>query len=97
MDQVAAYPFTREQFDHELAAAITDWASLPELAAAWEDWDDDSRLGLLLDWPVIEERTARVLALEATLTPGDDRATQLRRLRDLVDQNRPTLARLRPC
>jgi len=55
MDQVAAYPFTREQFDHELAAAITDWASLPELAAAWEDWDDDSRLGLLLDWPVIEE------------------------------------------
>jgi hypothetical protein len=95
MDKVASHPLAADQIDREIAVALEDWASLPQMEDEWDEWDDDSRFSFLVDWPVIEERTARVLALEASFLPGDDRVDRVRMLRDLVERNRPVLARLR--
>lgn len=89
MAQVTTNFTPLDRFERQLATAIGDWEQLPEMAAEWHEWDIDSRMDFLTDWPVVEERTARLLALEASLSPDDDRTMQLRAFRALVARNRP--------
>lgn len=83
-----------DHFERRLATAIGDWEQLPEMAAEWGEWDIDSRMDFLTDWPVVEGRTARLLAMESLFAPDDDRAVRLRELRALVERNRPILETL---
>lgn len=95
MDHVGSYPFSDDQIDREIAIAIEEWEALPELAGEWDTWDDDSWFSFFLDWPVVEERTARLLAVATHLPPHDARVARLRLLREIVDRNRPILQELR--
>lgn len=70
---------------------MEDWESLQEMATEWPEWDRGSRMDFLTDWPVVEDRTARLLGLEKTLPPGDPRRAKLRELRETVTRNRPIL------
>lgn len=54
----------------------------------------DEQFYYVINWPVTEERTHRLLAMEATLLRDDERAVKVRELRALVERNRPTLERL---
>ena len=94
MAQITTNFTTLDRFERRLATAIGDWEQLPEMAAEWHEWDIDSRMDFLTDWPVVEGRTARLLALESSLAPDDDRAVRLRALRALVERNRPILEEL---
>ncbi|MDQ2787109.1 MAG: hypothetical protein M3Y58_19130 [Chloroflexota bacterium] len=94
MAQVTNNLTTLDYFERRLATAVGDWEQLPDMAAEWHEWDSDSRMDFLTDWPVTEERTARLLAMESSLAPDDDRAVRLRALRGLVARNRPILEEL---
>lgn len=94
MAQVTKNPTALNHFERRLATAIGDWEQLPAMAAEWGNWDIDSRMDFLTDWPVVEERTSALLHIEAALPPDDPRAVKLRELRVLVARNRPILAEL---
>lgn len=83
-----------DYFERRLATAIGDWEQLPEMAAEWGKWDSDSRMDFLTDWPVVEGRTAQLLAMESSFAPDDDRAIRLRERRTRVERNRPILEEL---
>ncbi len=91
MAQVTTQHTDRDLFDWDLSVTVGYWQGLPEMATEWFAWDIDSRMDFLTDWPVTEERTARLLAMEATLPPNDERVMKLRALRALVERNRPIL------
>jgi len=94
MAQVTTQQTDYDLFAWDLSVATGDWEQLPEMAAEWGDWDIDSRMDFLTDWPVVEGRTARLLAMEASLAPDDNRALRLRDLCALVERNRPILEEL---
>jgi len=94
MAQVTTQHTDQDLFDWDLSTTKGYWESLPEMATEWHEWDIDSRMDFLTDWPVTEERTARLLAMEVSLAPNDERAVRLRALRALVSRNRPILEEL---
>ncbi|MGI8691088.1 MAG: hypothetical protein ACR2M3_21110 [Thermomicrobiales bacterium] len=94
MAQVTTQQTDYDLFAWDLSVATGDWEQLPEMAAEWHEWDIDSRMDFLTDWPVTEERTARLLAMEVLFASDDDRAVRLRALRALVERNRPILEEL---
>src|SRR5437762_10054538 len=80
--------------DREIATVIGRWEDVSDVAAEWGAMSEDEQFYYFIDWPVTEEWTERLLAMEATLSPDDERAIKLRALRALVARNRPTLERL---
>ena len=94
MAQVTKNLTALDHFERRLATAIGDWEQLPEMAAEWGDWDIDSQMDFLTDWPVVEERTSALLHMEAALPPNDARVVKLRALRVLVERSRPILEEL---
>jgi hypothetical protein len=91
MAQVTTPQAVDDLFEWGFPITTDDWESLPEMAAEWPTWDIESRMDFLTDWPVVEERTQRLLDLERTLPTGDKRRVKLRRLRATVDRNRSVL------
>jgi len=59
MAQVTTQHTDQDLFDWDLSTTKGYWESLPEMATEWHEWDIDSRMDFLTDWPVTEERTAR--------------------------------------
>ncbi len=94
MAEMTAKLAIMDRFGRRLATAIGDWEQLPEMAADWAEWDIDSRMDFLTDWPVVEERTASLLAMETSLPADDVRRARLRELRALMQTNRPILEQL---
>ena len=94
MAQVTTQHTDQDLFDWDLSTTEGYWESLPEMAAEWHEWGIDSRMDFLTDWPVTEERTVRLLTMEASFALDDDRAVRLRALRALVERNRPILTEL---
>jgi hypothetical protein len=94
MAQMTVTSTTMDRFEQRLEAAIGDWEQLPEMVAEWAEWDIESRMDFLTDWPIAEERTATLLAMETSLSSNDERKTRLCELRALVERNRPILEQL---
>ncbi|MCC7107069.1 MAG: hypothetical protein IT307_18210 [Chloroflexi bacterium] len=67
---------------------------MPELAAEWDDWDENSQLDFIFDWPISRERLTRVrrLAEAGKLTP--EQQTRFEYVLRLVAEHGPTLERL---
>jgi len=84
----------RASFSRRLELVTRNWEGLIPLAAEWHEWDLNSRMDFLTDWPVTESYTELLLAMETTLPPDDARTAKLRALRALIDQNRPILEEL---
>ncbi len=94
MAQVTPHWTTLSGIDRDIAIAIGDWEDVADTAAEWDTWNADEQSVYFIDWPVVEERTARLLALEKTLPPDDPRRAKLRELRTAMERNRPILERL---
>jgi hypothetical protein len=94
MAQVTPHWTTLSGIDRDIAIAIGDWEDVADVATEWDALTDDQRFDFFIDWPVVEERTARLLALEETLPPDDPRLAKLRELYVVMERNRPVLERL---
>ena len=94
MAQVAQDPQLRSRIEHYLDYLTNQWEGIPELAAEWEDWDQDSRLTFVLNWGVPADRLHQLQgwAAQGLLTPGQH--ARYDGLLQLVERNRPTLERL---
>ena len=56
MAQVAQDLELRQRIEHSLAYLLREWAGLPDLAAEWDEWDEDSKLDFVIDWGVPADR-----------------------------------------
>ena len=94
MAQVAQDPRLRGRIEHYLEYLSSQWEGVPELAAEWDEWDQDSRLTFILNWGVPADRLHCLTqwAAAGLLTP--DQSDRYDRLMRLVEQHGPTLRRL---
>jgi hypothetical protein len=80
--------------DRSLDYLLAEWQAMPEIAAAWESWDEHDRLVFVVDWPVFDDRLNR---LRATVERGvltTEQWSRYRELERLVERYRPLLDRL---
>ena len=84
----------RERVDGFLDYLFQQWANVPEQAADWNEWDEDSKVDFILDWPICEDRLQQLrrYADEGMLMP--EQTAQYRKLLRLVSRNRPVLERM---
>jgi hypothetical protein len=94
MAQVTATPTDHISFDWLCKYVADQWGQLPELAAKWHEWDIESRMNFLTDWPVAESYTEILLAREGTARLSAHDAAKVREVRTLVERNRPILEQL---
>ena len=60
MAQVVRQPRSPSLIDKDLANLLGFWRAVPELQAEWPEWDQNSRLDLIHDWPIERETLQRV-------------------------------------
>jgi hypothetical protein len=94
MAQVKSDRTTRSSLERDVAIAMSNWEDVSWVAAEWTRWSEETQLDYFIDWPVVEERTQRLLAMESTLPEDDERTAKLRLLRALVERNRPLVERM---
>jgi hypothetical protein len=94
MAQVAQDSRLREWIEDFLDYVHKRWNMIPELAAEWDEWDEDSRTDFALDWPICEDRLQQLQgwAEQGLMTPTQ--RARYDELLKLVAANRPTLERL---
>ncbi len=93
MAQVAQDPQLRDRIDHFLTYLAQTWASIPALAAEWDEWDEHSRFVFTIDWPVCEDRLHQLQqwAEQGVLTP--EQHARYDALMTLAAEHRPVLGR----
>ncbi|MBA2596717.1 MAG: hypothetical protein H0V00_08860 [Chloroflexia bacterium] len=80
--------------DKSLDYLMSNWDDIPEIAADWDNWDEDDRLDFVLEWPLREDRLHQ---LQRWQIDGNLSASQLQRfaeLEELIERNTPTLGHL---
>ena len=94
MAQVANAAELRARIDHYLDYLQREWGGVPELAAEWDTWDEDSQLDFVLEWPIREDglHQLHAWAEQGMLSPGQ--RTRYDALLSLVAQHRPMLETL---
>lgn len=95
MAQITPQRAIRGDIDRQIAIAIGNWEDVAEVATEWTEMSEEEQFLYFIDWPVAEERTERLLAMEPSLPADDARAAKLRTLRALVERNRSLLERMR--
>jgi|SRR5690348_677390 hypothetical protein len=95
MAQVTPQRAIHGDIDRQIAIAIGNWEDVAEAVTEWTEKTEEEQFLYFIDWPVADERTERLLAMESTLPTDDERAARLRVLRALVERNRPLLERMR--
>ncbi|MGI8855472.1 MAG: hypothetical protein ACR2JW_06960 [Thermomicrobiales bacterium] len=97
MAQVTTTPTDHISFDWLCEYVAGQWGQLSELVAEWHEWDIESRMDFLTDWPVTESYTEVLFAREGTLHLSAHDAAKVREVRALVERNRPILEQLEAC
>lgn len=94
MARVAQDPKLRGSVEHYLDHLVRHWESIPELAAEWDDWDEESRLTFVANEGVPSDRlgSLRQWAAQGLLTPEQWRRYE--QLERLVAEHRPKLEHL---
>jgi hypothetical protein len=77
--------------DQDLENLLGFWRFVPELVEEWPEWDDNSRMKLIIQWPIDRERLQRVVdAAEAGyLNERQSRAWQ--EVQQLIELHRATV------
>jgi hypothetical protein len=91
MAQVIRVPRPDQCSTKDLENLLRFWRGVPELAEEWPDWDENSRLDVIHQWPISREALARVCdAAEAgLLDEGQQRDWQ--ELQQLIETHRATV------
>ena len=80
--------------DKLLTFLMAQWERLPQVAAEIDGWHPLERIDFIEEWPLEEDRLARLeqYVAQGALTP--EQLVCYERLKHLVAQNRPIIRRL---
>ena len=94
MAEVVREADVADRIEHALGFLTREWEDLPEVAAAWDTWDEDERLSFVMNWGVRSDRLAQLegWAAQDRLTPAP--RARYDALLTLVERHRDVLAAL---
>lgn len=94
MAQVVQNADLRARVEHYLDYVRDQWSGIPDLAAEWADWDEESRVTFVWNWAVPRDRLHQLeqWADQGLLTP--EQQARYERLLVLVAEQRPKIERL---
>jgi hypothetical protein len=74
--------------DKDLDNLLRFWQSVPEQSAEWPEWDADSRLDFILEWPIERETLVRVVQAEEAGLLDQGQRSKYEALVRLIEEHR---------
>ena len=91
MAQVARVPKLEQFVGKDLENLLAFWRTVPEQAAEWPEWDHNSRVDFIIEWPIERAALSRLkqAAKAGLLDARQQRDWQ--ELQQLIDAHRATV------
>ena len=77
--------------DHVLERLLTFWRTVPEQATEWPEWDEDSRLDFILEWPIMRGAYWRMMATANAGVLNESQQSKWQELTQLIETHRATV------
>jgi hypothetical protein len=94
MAQVARVHRPARLIDKDLARLLGFWRAVPELEAEWPEWDENSRLNVIHDWPIERETLQRVVDASAAGLLNERQQCEWLELSRLIETYRDTVEQM---
>ena len=94
MAQVAPKHRPARLVDKDLHNLLGFWRTVPEFAAEWPEWDEDSRLDFILQWPIERETLQRVTDAVAAGHLNEHQQCKWLELSRLIEIHRATVEQM---
>jgi hypothetical protein len=82
------------EIDDYIAYLIREWQAIPEVAAAWDQFEEPDRLDFVLEWPIKEDRLQMLRRWAKTEAMTPDQCGRFAELLEIVDRQKPLLQQL---
>ena len=91
MAQVARKHRPAWLIDKDLANLLGLWRTVEEQAAEWPEWDRDSRMDFVLEWPIERETLVRVEEVASAGLLNERQQRDWQELQQLIEMHRETM------
>ena len=91
MAQVAHVPWPEWRVDHDIDRLLAFWRTVPDFAAEWPGWDEDSRENFRIEWTIDRERLDRVSTAATTRILNGRQQRDWQELQQLIETHRATV------
>jgi hypothetical protein len=76
---------------HDIDRLLAFWRTVPEQAAEWPEWDEESRFDFWVEWPIDRERLSRVRDAAAAGLLDERQQQDWQELQQLIETHRATV------
>jgi hypothetical protein len=94
MAQVVRVPRLADFVKNDLRNLLGFWRGVPELAEEWPEWDENSRLDVIHQWPIEREALQRVMDASAAGILNEQQQRDWLELSGLIEIHRDTVERM---
>jgi hypothetical protein len=94
MAQVIRPPRLKQFVENDLKNLLAFWRDVPELADEWPEWDHNSRIDFIIQWPIDRERLIRVKDAVAAGLLDERQLRDWQELQQLIETHRATVERM---
>jgi hypothetical protein len=91
MAQVAREELASLFLTQDLENLLGFWRYVPEFAEEWPEWDDNSRMNLIHQWPIDRGRLRRVIKAAEAGYLSDEQCKAWREVQQLIALHRETV------
>ena len=91
MAQVARMAKLEQFVEKDLANLLAFWRTVPEQAAEWPEWDHNSRVDFVIEWPIEREALARVRRAAKAGLLDERQQRDWQELQQLIETHRATV------
>ncbi len=91
MAQVAHEQELSRRVDWDLERLLGFWRTVPEQAAEWMEWDEDSKLDMIIEWPIDRERLRRVVHAAEAGQLNVEQCRSWQEVQQLIARHRTTV------
>jgi hypothetical protein len=88
MAQVIRPPRLKQFVENDLKNLLALWREVPELSAEWPEWDHNSRIDFIIQWPIDRERLCRVIDAAAAGLLDERQQRDWLELQQLIETHR---------
>lgn len=80
--------------DKDLTNLLGFWRTVPVFAAEWPEWDEDSQLDFIHEWPIERETLQRVVDVAAAGVLNERQQRDWHELQGLIETHRATVEQM---
>jgi hypothetical protein len=91
MAQVIRVPKLEQFVEKDLENLLAFWRGVPALAEEWPEWDENSRLDVIHQWPISREALARVTTASQAGVLDKRQQRDWQELQQLIETHRATV------